>query len=439
MENNAEVANEFHTFIQNAEAKNTKYGTTTAFNAFRRYLDSVDEQRDILTLAPDILNNLLGSFFIHGTKKDGSVFEPDSLSTIHRGIQRYLDTKKYGFNILHNEIFQTSRQVLAAKRKTLTQQGRGNKPCATRELDPTEVDTLFREKYFGADNPASLTNVIWWLTSLHFGFRARNEARKLTWGDIVLAYDENEKQEYLEWGVERGTKTRKGLENEVKRAYAPRVYATNDERCPIMLYKQYKLRRPVESCALDSPFFLTIDQKVKVDPKKDGVWFRNQAMGKNKIGSVLTNARKMFGIPGRKVANHSVRKTSIGRLLDANLAETFVVQHAGMKSLDSLKAYKCANKSQIHEMSAILSNENTVSGPGTSNDSNVLEYVEITEDQENTNIISNSQSNRNSSKVELFSGNAFRNCSNCTFNISIAGPLSSPMKRKRLDIEEEEE
>ena len=112
-----------------------------------------------------------------------------------------------------------------------------------------------------------------------------------------------------------------------------------------------------------------------------------------------------------------------------------MAQHAGMKSLDSLKSYKYANKYQIHEMSAILSNRSTVTSSSTSNESNSGNCnIEVIEDRENTNVISNSQSNRNCSKMELFSGNAFSNCSNCTFNISIAG--ASPMKRKRFVSEE---
>ena len=59
---------EFYDFIQGAEAKNTKYGNTTAFNALKRYLDSVNETSDILSLQPEVLNNLLGRFFIHANK-----------------------------------------------------------------------------------------------------------------------------------------------------------------------------------------------------------------------------------------------------------------------------------------------------------------------------------------------------------------------------------
>ena len=248
---------EFHHFIQSSKATNTKYGNTVAYNALRRYMDNIlNDNRNILSLEPKELDNLLGKYFMNATKLDGTPFEPDSLSTFLRGLNRYLEANKYGHNILQSELFNTSRQVLLAKRKQLTQQGGGNKPCATRELSEQEVDILFQEKYFGIENASSLVNVMWWLTSLHFGFRARNESRKMKWGDVVLESDTNTNIEFLEWGVERGTKTRIGLENEVKRAYSPRVYATSDDRCPVMIYKEFKRRRPSDACTDDSPLLV---------------------------------------------------------------------------------------------------------------------------------------------------------------------------------------
>ena len=73
-------------------------------------------------------------------------------------------------------------------------------------------------------------------------------------------------------------------------------------------------------------------------------------MEKNTIGEILTLARKKFGFSGRKVANHSVRKTGIGRLLDSGVPELYVAQHSGTSSMDSLKSYKSANKKQQIDM-----------------------------------------------------------------------------------------
>ena len=54
--------------------------------------------------------------------------------------------------------------------------------------------------------------------------------------------------------------------------------------------------------------------------------------------------RKRFKFRGKKVANHSVRKTGIGRMLDSDLPETYVAQQEGMKCSDSLKSYKAPGK-----------------------------------------------------------------------------------------------
>ena len=46
---------------------------------------------------------------------------------------------------------------------------RGSKPQAAQAIDEDEEDALFEVGEFGESNPAAL----WWVLSLHFGFRAR--------------------------------------------------------------------------------------------------------------------------------------------------------------------------------------------------------------------------------------------------------------------------
>ena len=57
----------------------------------------------------------------------------------------------------------------------------------------------------------------------------------------------------------------------------------------------------------------------------------------------------------RKLTNHTVRKTSIGRLLDGNFPENYVMQLSGHKSIQSLSAYKSASSSHQRQMSDTLS------------------------------------------------------------------------------------
>jgi hypothetical protein len=165
-------------------------------------------------------------------------------------------------------------------------------------------------------------------------------------------------------------------------------------------YKEFRDRRPVESCTAESPFFLNIEHKVK---PADKMWYKNRPMGHNKIGEILTIARKKFGLEG-KVANHSVRKTGIGRLLDSNLPDVYIAQQVGMKSTDSLKSYKAPNKEHRVEISSILSGEKQelpVSSKTT--EINCSKTTEINLSQE----ISSSR---------MFEGAIFKEC---TFNFGV--------------------
>ena len=60
-------------------------------------------------------------------------------------------------------------------------------------------------------------------------------------------------------------------------------------------------------------------------------------LGKNEIGKFLPTAAKNAGLQGR-ITNHSVRKTCISLLLDADVPDNFVAQLSGHRSLKSLDA-----------------------------------------------------------------------------------------------------
>ena len=139
--------------------------------------------------------------------------------------------------------FAKSREVLLAKKRELVEKhAKGNRPQAAQSITPSEEDLLFHTKQFGDRNPEVLQRTVWWVLSFHFGFRARDESRKLRWGDIVL---ENDPYgcEVLVWKAERGSKTRHG-DSTHQRAFNPTAQATNNERCPVKLFKKFSAHRP---------------------------------------------------------------------------------------------------------------------------------------------------------------------------------------------------
>lgn len=106
---------------------------------------------------------------------------------------------------------------------------------------------------FGVSSPKALQRAMWWFLSLHFDFTAREESRKLLWGDVELQrHPVQDGHEKLVWVNERGTKSQ---ENGHQRAFLPKIYATSTVRCPIKLYKLFQDHWPKEMRQPDSPFF----------------------------------------------------------------------------------------------------------------------------------------------------------------------------------------
>ena len=349
--NSPEQFREIQNFIGSQRPDNTSKKTTYDINVIKRYFESINERREIENIPPEELNIQLAKFFMNVRKKNGNVYEPTSLKDFQRSLQRNLNDKSAQVNILQDQEFSKCREVLLAKKRELVQQhAKGNRPQACRELTITEEDQLFQLGLFGKHEPEVLQRTVWWVLSLHFGFRARDESRRLKWGDIVLSNDPETGCELMLWKAERGSKTRHG-NGQQQRAFYPTAQATENERCPVQLYRAFAEHRPLEMKQPDSPFFLAINHRRQPSSQ---IWYSKAALGKSKIGKFLSKAAKAAKLPGN-ITNHSVRKTCISRLMDADIPENFVAQLSDHKNLKSLDSYKSASTAHQRKMSLVLS------------------------------------------------------------------------------------
>ena len=270
--------------------------TTYDINVIKRYFESINERKEIENIPPKELNIQLAKFFMGVRKKNGDVYEPTFLKDFQRSLQRYLNDKSSQVNILQDQEFYKSREVFLAKKRELVQQhAEGNRPQACRELTITEEDQLFQLGLFGKHEPEVLQRTVWWVLSLHFGFRARDESRRLKWGDIVLSNDPQTGCELLLWKAERGSKTRHG-DGQHQRAFYPTAQVTENERCPVQLYRAFAEHRPLEMKQSDSPFFLAINHRRQPSSQ---IWYSKAAL--------LSKAAKAAKLAGN-ITNHSVRE-----------------------------------------------------------------------------------------------------------------------------------
>ena len=90
-------------FIEAQRPENTTKKTAYDINVWKRFCSSIGEARELETIPAASLNVLLCKFFIDAKKKDGGVYEPASLTSFQRSIQRYLKDKNSTFNLSHEK------------------------------------------------------------------------------------------------------------------------------------------------------------------------------------------------------------------------------------------------------------------------------------------------------------------------------------------------
>ena len=135
---------EIDNFIHGQKSKNTVKKTKPDWQRFDAYCQGkISGCFDITNIPAPYLDKLLCRFFKDLRKKDGSDYEPDTVSSFQKSIQRHITEQKLPFNILKDDVFSRSRSVLAAERKSLVKEGRGNKPNASHIINIL-LASLFR-------------------------------------------------------------------------------------------------------------------------------------------------------------------------------------------------------------------------------------------------------------------------------------------------------
>lgn len=178
-------------------------------NVLQRFISEYGERRKVVEIPPDELDSLLYNFLFNAKEKNNTEYEPATMFSFSRSIQRYLGDNNAKINILKDEEFKVLRAV---KCRELRKQGKGNKFNVT---------------------------------------------------DISLKKDEASGEEYLKWTTEKESKTRHGNENEHQRSFCPKAYKTGDRKCPVSCFKKFVYRRPEEAKSPKSPFVTDKNQKIK--------------------------------------------------------------------------------------------------------------------------------------------------------------------------------
>ena len=145
-------------FINQQKSANTNKKTATDMSTLLRYIEANGVKNEKIESFPTSeLDHLLANFFLSARRKNGEEYEPATVSSFQRSIQRYVSETKYPFNILKDNEFEKSRKVLAAKPKSLVHEhSKGNKllrpstktmrmPFLKQENSATLIQLRFKE------------------------------------------------------------------------------------------------------------------------------------------------------------------------------------------------------------------------------------------------------------------------------------------------------
>ena len=116
------------------------------------------------------------SFYAEVRKTNGDQYESNSLARI----DRYLKENNYHISVIRDRVFSTSRAVLEGNCKNLRDHGKDKWPNKPSSLSESKINIWWECGQLGTDSAMSLRNTIWWLFTLHFGFRGWQEHHSMT-------------------------------------------------------------------------------------------------------------------------------------------------------------------------------------------------------------------------------------------------------------------
>ena len=103
----------------------------------------------------------------------------------------------------------------------------------------------------------------------------------------------------------------------------------------------------------EAPFYLAINY-IKT-PSSGKSWFKANAMGVNKLNSLMKKMATKEGLDCQRLTNHSARKRMVQKLSDNDVPPTHIMQLSGHKNIQSINNYSHVSEQQQKTMSRILS------------------------------------------------------------------------------------
>jgi hypothetical protein len=236
-------------FVSNSKPINTINKTRWAVSVFNSWKNARGWEGELLTMSNENLNSALNFFILEVRNKSGKEYYPNTIYELIISIQHYLRANNRFVSFLDDTEFNTMREVLDAKMKSLSKQGIGLKRRQADIISIDQENIMWQKEILGSDSPKRLLDTLLYSIGLNFALRAAQEHRNLRVGEhsqLTIKTSPNNVR-YLEYREDvskcnPGGLNHRKVEPKVTRAYENLL---QPERCIVKLFEKYMSLRYV--------------------------------------------------------------------------------------------------------------------------------------------------------------------------------------------------
>ena len=285
-------------------------------------------------LNPTDLSYSLCRFIREIKKINGEEYPPNTIRELVIMIQMYLNEYGIYWKLLEHDNFRILRNVVDNTMKERHSMGLGVRTSAD-VISLKHEDLLFGSGVLGDDTPIKLLKTVIYMIGMHCALRGgveHSNLRRPGCDPQLNISTDNRGVECLVYKEDPLQKTNQGgLESKGKSKMVHVYPASDQNRCPVRIYKKYIGLMPESKTCKK----LYLRCKKKVTPK---VWFCDQPYGLNKVKSTVKQICKEAGLVG-KFTNHSLRATCASRMYANEVPEQLIKEITGHRS-ECVRTYK---------------------------------------------------------------------------------------------------
>ena len=205
------------------------------------------------------------------------------------------------------------------------------------------------------NDPTSLNYLVFFLVSMHFGTRGRQEHHQIRLEDLRVVRNTEGEVQMVEW-AEGPTKTRQGGLKKKIRPTSQKPFPIGGPRCPVAAIMKLMSKRP-SNLQDEGPLYLT--PKILNEGEKWQeleVWFKRVPLGVNSIDKLMASIVKntQLNKTEKRFTNHSLRKTTMTKLRKSGANETQIMAITGHKNAQSLADYDTIDCQDHRQLSHVL-------------------------------------------------------------------------------------